>query len=146
MSPSTSPVTPLTGVYNCSLQSRRVLLLVTLDTTSDILDVTDALRLLLLRGRDRPEEVGVVTSPSPCPGVTAPSVPNEESVYAAQSMRSMTLSQWYRCHTTCISRAPPMMPRPTVDHAPRATQRRVSDPTHITQRITCHPTSARWSS
>ncbi|KAG2960750.1 hypothetical protein PC118_g22349 [Phytophthora cactorum] len=82
MSPSTSPVTPLTTVYNCSLQSRGASLLDTLDTSSDVLDVTDALRLtpLLLRGRDRPDEVGVVTSPSPRPGATTPSVISEESV------------------------------------------------------------------
>ncbi|KAG3047671.1 hypothetical protein PI125_g26820 [Phytophthora idaei] len=79
MSPSTPPVTPLTSVYNCSLQSRGASLLVTLDTSSD---VTDALRLILLslRDRDRPDEVGVVTSPSPRPGATAPSVLNEKSV------------------------------------------------------------------
>ncbi|KAG2777509.1 hypothetical protein Pcac1_g12327 [Phytophthora cactorum] len=82
MSPSTPPVTPLTSVYNCSLQSRGASLLVTLDTSSDVLDVTDALRLIILslRDRDRPDEVGVVTSPSPRPGATALSVLNEESV------------------------------------------------------------------
>ncbi|KAG3116419.1 hypothetical protein PI125_g4663 [Phytophthora idaei] len=82
MSPSTPPVTPLTSVYNCSLQSRGASLLVTLDTSSDVLDATDALRLipLSLRDRDRPDEVGVVTSPSPRPGATLPSVLNEESV------------------------------------------------------------------
>ncbi|KAG3129428.1 hypothetical protein PC128_g26866 [Phytophthora cactorum] len=53
MSPSTSPVTPLTSVYNCLLQSRGASLLVTLDTSSDVLDVTDALRLILLSLRDR---------------------------------------------------------------------------------------------
>ncbi|KAG2991096.1 hypothetical protein PC120_g22785 [Phytophthora cactorum] len=70
MSPSTPPVTPLTSVYNCSLQSRGASLLVTLDTSI----------LLSLRDRDRPDEVGVVTLPSPRPGATAPSVLNEESV------------------------------------------------------------------
>ncbi|KAG2785533.1 hypothetical protein Pcac1_g4826 [Phytophthora cactorum] len=82
MSPSTPPVTPLTSAYNRSLQSRGASLLVTLDTSSNVLDVTDALRLIFLshRERDRPDEVGVVTSPSPRPGATAPSVLNEESV------------------------------------------------------------------
>ncbi|KAG2831075.1 hypothetical protein PC113_g20998 [Phytophthora cactorum] len=82
MSPSTSPVTPLTSVYNCSLQSRGASLLVTLDTSSDVLDVTDALRLILLslRDLDRPDEVGVVTSPSPRSGATSLSVLKEEPV------------------------------------------------------------------
>ncbi|KAG2780814.1 hypothetical protein Pcac1_g8932 [Phytophthora cactorum] len=82
MSPSTPPVTPLTIVYNSSLQSRGASLLVTLDTWSDIIDVKDALRLILLslRDRDQPDEVGVVTSPSPRPGATSPSVLNEGSM------------------------------------------------------------------
>ncbi|KAG2884662.1 hypothetical protein PC129_g8924 [Phytophthora cactorum] len=82
MSPSTPPVTPLTSVYNCSLQSRGASLLVTLNTSFDVLDVTDALRLILfsLRDRDWQDEVGVVTSPSPRPGAAAPSVLNEKSV------------------------------------------------------------------
>ncbi|KAG3002810.1 hypothetical protein PC123_g20267 [Phytophthora cactorum] len=44
MSPTTSPATPLTSVYNCSQQSCGTSLLVTLDTSSNIIDVTDALR------------------------------------------------------------------------------------------------------
>ncbi|KAG2764726.1 hypothetical protein Pcac1_g23733 [Phytophthora cactorum] len=82
MSPSTSPVTPLTSVYNCSLQSRGASLLDTLDTSSDVLDVPDALCLILLslRDRDRPDEVGKVAAPSPHPGATEPAVLNEESV------------------------------------------------------------------
>ncbi|KAG2773299.1 hypothetical protein PC116_g12670 [Phytophthora cactorum] len=54
-------------------------------------------------------------------------------------MRSIPFAQWYRFNSTCISRAPPMMPRPTVDRVPRATQRRVIDPTHTARRIMCHP-------
>ncbi|KAG2877065.1 hypothetical protein PC114_g23859 [Phytophthora cactorum] len=47
MSPSTSPVTPLTSVYNCSLQSRGASLLVTLAPRPTSY-VTDALRLTLI--------------------------------------------------------------------------------------------------
>ncbi|KAE9154312.1 hypothetical protein PF006_g1631 [Phytophthora fragariae] len=75
ISPSTSPVTPFTSVYNWSPQSRGAFPHNTLDTSSGVEDAADALRLVLPlhRAQDRMEEGDMAISPSPRPGADAPS-------------------------------------------------------------------------
>ncbi|KAE9134645.1 hypothetical protein PF010_g2376 [Phytophthora fragariae] len=66
ISPSTSPVTPFTSVYNWSPQSRGAFPHNTLDTSSGVEDAADALRLILPlhRAQDRMEEGDMAISPS----------------------------------------------------------------------------------